>query len=180
MRRLPPPRNGLTIQSRLDSGALDQEAFVEHHRIALRALVERRAAPRERPASSYKLGRCDCPVELRPPLEVSAVAWPLLALPDPAALFPPLAVFAVAVPAVLLPPLAVSAVPVPPLFGALVPEAEPCRPAWLLPSARRGRDSGTLLDAGQVRRRGEARDLRALASIGGRARNACRAAPASG
>ena len=27
VRRLPPPRNGLTIQSRLDSGALDQEAF---------------------------------------------------------------------------------------------------------------------------------------------------------
>jgi hypothetical protein len=58
-------------------------------------------------------------------------------LPEPAALFPPLAVFAVAVPAVLLPPLAMSAVPVPPLFGVSTGAAaaviEACCPAPLLP-----------------------------------------------
>ena len=66
----------------------------------------------------HVLGRCDCPVELRPPLEVSAVAWPLLALPDPAALFPPLAVFAVAVPrSALAAAGGVLGRAVPPLFG---------------------------------------------------------------
>jgi hypothetical protein len=61
----------------------------------------------------------------------------LLALPEPAALFPPLAAFAVQDPAVFLRPLAVSAVPVPPPFGvstgAPAPEAEPYCPAWLVP-----------------------------------------------
>ena len=72
---------------------------------------------------------CDRPVELLPPLAVSAVSWPPPALPEPAVLCPPLAESAVAVPVELAPLLAVSAVPVPPLLGvatgAEAPEALP-------------------------------------------------------
>jgi hypothetical protein len=78
------------------------------------------------------------PAVLWPPLALSAASWPLLAFPEPALLAPPLAVSAVDDPFELLPPLAVSAVPVPPPLGVSTradsPEAEPCCPAWLLPS----------------------------------------------